>query len=165
MDTTKQGAIQDVTIMLQDAIMAMQAASASGREATSRIAEQANHPELKELLRDGARHSETWRERLSQAAGEVGASQSATGGNPVIDAIQQVGGKIIQKAEDPTARDLGIIASGQLAAHYYIAAFGTMAEYAKMLGMPGVAKTIHHCLQEAKQGDERYTELAARIGK
>ena len=46
-------------------------------------------------------------------------------GSPIIDAIQQVGGKIIHKATGPIARDLGIIASGQLAWHYYIAAFGT----------------------------------------
>ena len=69
----------------------------------------------------------------------------------------------MQKATDPVARDLGIIASGQLALHYYISAFGTMAAYAKMLGMTEVAQSIHECLEEAKRGDERYTELAATI--
>ncbi len=159
-----QSAKQDVTTMLQDALVAVQAASASAREATGKVVEQATHPELKEVLQQGSKYAEAWRERLAAAAGQVGGGQSATPGNPILDAIQQVGGKIIHKAADPTARDLGIIASGQLALHYYIAAFGTMAAYADMLGMPDVARSIHDCLREAKLGDERYTELATKLG-
>ena len=159
-----ESANQDVTVMLRDAIVAVEAASASGREATSKIEEQANHPELKELMRQGSKYSETWRERLAAAAEKVGGRSPAVDGNPIIDAIQQVGGKIIQQAKDPVARDLGIIASGQLALHYYISAFGTMAAYAKMLGLTEVAQSLHECLEEAKRGDERYTEFAEKIG-
>ena len=165
MGMAEQGAKQDVTTMLRDAIMALQAASAAGRSATSKIEEEAHHPELKEALQQGSRYSETWRERLSQIADQVGGSAVAGEGNPVIDAIQQVGGKIIKTTNDPVARDLGIIASGQLALHYYIAAFGTTAAYAKLLGKQEVAQTIHECLQEAKRGDERYTELAAKLAQ
>ncbi len=165
MDTMDQGAKQDVTTMLRDAIMAVQAASASGREAASKIEEQAQHAELKQALQEGSRYAETWRERLASAAAKMGSGAAAGEGNPIIDAIQQVGGKIIHTTKEPTARDLGIIASGQLALHYYIAAFGTMAAYAKMLGMEDVAGTIHECLREAKQGDERYTQLAAKLAQ
>lgn len=165
MDMPVQSANEDVKVMLRDAVMAVQAASASGREATSKIEGLATHPELKEALRQGSHYSETWRERLAQAAQTIGgAGQPVEGGNPIIDAIQQVGGKIMQKATDPTARDLGIIASGQLALHYYIAAFGTMSAYANLLGMQEVGEAIHQCLDEAKRGDERYTELASKIG-
>ncbi len=161
MDTANQ----DVKAMLQDAIAALQAASAAGHEATSKIQQQAHNPDLKAMLQQGSKYAETWRERLSDALTKVGGSGSSAGaGNPIIDSIQQVGGRIIQKATDPAARDLGIIASGQLALHYYIAAFGTMTAYAKLLGLPEVASSIHECLLEAKRGDERYTELAAKIG-
>ena len=163
MDTNVQGAHDDITTMLQDAITAVQAASSAGRAATQKIEAQANHPELKEMMRQGSQHSEQWAQRLGRAAEQAGAGQGAEPSNPIIDAIQQVGGKIITKATDPVARDLGIIASGQLALHYYIAAFGTMAAYAKLLGMQEVAQTIHQCLDEARRGDERYTQLAGKI--
>ena len=163
MDMAVQSASEDVRVMLQDAIMGVQAASASAQEVTSKIEEMATHPELKEALQHGSHFSKKWRERLEQAAKSAGGNGAMTAGNPIIDAIQQVGGKIMQKATDPVARDLGIIASGQLALHYYISAFGTMAAYAKMLGMQEVAQSIHECLEEAKQGDERYTELASKI--
>ena len=165
MDMSVQSASTDVRTMLQDAIVAVQAAGEAGRQATLKIQEQASNPALKELLQHGSKHADGWAERLSQASGKVGGAQTQTQGNPIIDAIQQVGGKIISKAADPTARDLGIIASGQLALHYYIAAFGTMASYAKMLGMEEVAQSLHTCLEEAKKGDERYTELAQQLGK
>ena len=165
MDMAEQSGDQDIKAKLQDAIMALEAASAAGREATREIQEQANAPELKALLQQGSERADTWRERLNEALAQMGANPSSTAsGNPILDAVQQVGSKIIHKATDPTARDLGIIATGQLALHYYIAAFGTMTAYAKRLGMAEVAGSIHKCLQEAKQGDERYTELAAKIG-
>ena len=165
MDMSVQSTSADVKTMLQDAITAVQAAGAAGKHATMKIQEQASDSELKELLQQGSKHAEAWQERLSAASQKVGGAQAETQGNPIIDAIQQVGGKIISKAADSTARDLGIIASGQLALHYYIAAFGTMASYAKMLGMEEVAQSLHTCLEEAKKGDERYTELAGKIGK
>ncbi len=165
MDMSAQGATADVRTMLQDAITAVQAAGESGKHATAKIQEQASDSGLKELLQHGSKHAETWAERLAQASAKLGAAQSQTQANPIIDAIQQVGGKIISKAADPVARDLGIIASGQLALHYYIAAFGTMASYARMLGMEEVAQSLHTCLEEAKKGDERYTELANKLGK
>ncbi len=165
MDMSAQSGSADVKTMLQDAITAVQAAGESGKHATMKIQEQASDAGLKELLQHGSQHAEAWAERLSAANEKLGGVQSQTQGNPIIDAIQQVGGKIISKATDSVARDLGIIASGQLALHYYISAFGTMASYAKMLGMDEVAQSLHTCLEEAKKGDERYTELAARIGK
>ena len=163
MDKAVQSAGGDVKTMLLDAIVAVQAASASGKSATAKIEEQANDPALKELLRQGTKHAESWRERLAAASQKLGGAEAAVDSNPIVDAIQQVGGKIISKATDPIARDLGIVASGQLALHYYISAFGTMAAYAKMLGMEEVAQSLHTCLDEAKKGDERYTEIAEKI--
>ena len=156
---------EDVKTMLMDAIAAVQVASASAHETTRKVEEEANHPELKQLLRQGSAISATWRDRLARAAEQAGGGQAAPSSNPILDAIQQVGGKIIHAATDPAARDLGVIASGQLALHYYISAFGTMAAYAELLGLREVAQSLHQCLEEAKQGDERYTELAAKIGK
>ena len=165
MDIAAQGTNGDVKAMLLDAVVAVQAASASGKHATSKIEEQASDPALKTLLQQGSRHAQGWQERLSTASRTLGGTQAGAEGNPIIDAIQQVGGKIIGSTTDPAARDLGIIASGQLALHYYIAAFGTMAAYARMLGMEDVAQSLHACLDEAKQGDEWYTELAGKIAK
>ena len=67
MDMAVQSANEDVKVMLQDAIMGVQAASASGQDALSKIVEMATHPELKEVLQHGSHVANTWRERLAQA--------------------------------------------------------------------------------------------------
>ena len=70
---------------------------------------------------------------------------------------------IRQQAPDDTSRDLGIIANGQLALHYWIAAFGTIRTYAAQIGMEETARAMQACLDEAKEGDTAHTTIAQRI--
>ena len=162
MDMQVQGSSEAVKSLLAEGLQAVQGASNVGRQATQRIQQAATHPELKQMLQKGSEVTETWRQRVDQAVQSVG-GQGGNQSNPISEAIEQVGQKISQRMQDETARDLGIIASGQIALHYHIASFGTLAAYAKMLGMQQVAQTMGECLQEAKQADEKYTELAQRI--
>ena len=71
--------------------------------------------------------------------------------------------KIRQAAPTDEVRDLGIIAAGQLALHYWIAAFGTMAAYADQAGLGRVKQAMGQSLEEAKQADEAHSQLAAQI--
>lgn len=61
------------------------------------------------------------------------------------------------------ARDLGIVAAGQLALHYWIAAFGTMRAYAEQAGMSAATPAMKSSLDEAKQADEAHNDIAKRI--
>ena len=155
--------IEDVKSMLQDAIKAVKAASASSQEAARKIEQKAHNPELKTLLQQGSTHAEAWHDRLATAAERLCGAQYTAQNTPAVDAAPPVDGEMINSNSQQTVRDLGIIAGGQLTMHYYIAAFGTMAAYANMLDMPDVAAAIRACLQEAKQSDAQYTELAAKI--
>ena len=97
--------------------------------------------------------------RLAHTAQQViGASD-----NHIIQAIYVTGREITTRAEDATSRDLGIISTGQLALHYYIAAFGSLASYADALGEENVAGTMKRCAEEAKAEDQRHTDLARKI--
>ena len=93
---------------------------------------------------------------------EAGASGSND--NPVIDAIYEVSKKARQAAsEDDQARDLGIIASGQLALHYWIAAFGTMGNYLGQMGLGDSAGAMSRSVDEARAADEAHTKIANQI--
>ncbi len=92
---------------------------------------------------------------------ETGAN--GEGENPVLEAHYEVARKICDSVPDEQVRDLGIIAAGQLALHYWIASFGTLHAYAKQLGMDGTAQAMGQSLAEAKQADEKHTQLAAQI--
>ena len=141
-------------------LAAMQAGSDVAARATAEIGKDASDPGLKSALEEGNRTSQQWAGRIEQANRQAG---GAAQDNPVLDALYEVSRRIRQQAPDATSRDLGIIASGQLALHYWIAAFGTMATYAKQLGMEEVARDMKACSEEAKQADEAHTALAGRI--
>ena len=83
--------------------------------------------------------------------------------NPVLEAHFEVSKRIRNHAKSDYARDLGIIAAGQLALHYWIASFGTMHAYAKRAGLSQAAQDMEACVNEAKQADEQHTNLAIHI--
>lgn len=81
----------------------------------------------------------------------------------MLEGLYGVSRQIRQQAPDDASRDLGIIANGQLALHYWIAAFGTIRAYAEQLGLSGIAQAMQTSLDEAKAADERHNQIAATI--
>ena len=142
-------------------LAAMKAGGKVAAAATDEISNDARHPDLKALLEKGNQISLQWTQRIDQALQEAGGGGEQE--NPILKAHHEVSRKIRQQAPDDTSRDLGIIASGQLALHYWIAAFGTMHAYASQIGMSRTEESMKACLSEAKQGDEQMTEVAKRI--
>ena len=147
--------------LVAQGLQAMKAGGEVAKLATGEIHQDAAHPELKAALEAGNKTSEQWTQRIQQAIGEAGSAEQV--GNPVMEAHYEVSKKIRQKAENHLTRDLGIVAAGQLALHYWIAAFGTMANYAAKLGMTQTAQSMRASLEEAKQADQQHTALAEKL--
>ena len=147
--------------LVAQGLSAMKAGSDVAAQATAEISNDAKSPELKAALEQGNRTSQQWADRIQRACQQVG--QVDQQDNPILEAHYEVSRRIRQQAADDTSRDLGIIAAGQLALHYWIAAFGTMASYTKQLGMNDVAGEMKSSADEAKQADEKHTQLAATM--
>jgi len=142
-------------------LSAMKAGSDVAAKATEEISNDASHPDLKAALEEGNRTSKRWAQRIDNVVQQAGDGQ--VGENPILDAHYEVSRRIRQEAPDDSTRDLGIIASGQLALHYWIAAFGTMANYLNKLGMEDAARDMKTSADEAKQADEKQTQLADQL--
>jgi ferritin-like metal-binding protein YciE len=148
--------------LVAQGLTAMKAGSEVAAQATTEIREDARHPELKAALETGNKVSQGWAQRIKQALQEVG-DASGEAKNPVVEGMYEVSRMIRRQALDDTSRDLGIIANGQIALHYWIAAFGTIRTYASHLGMNEIAHAMQTSLDEAKKGDEAHTAIAQRI--
>ena len=135
--------------LTQQGIQAVQAACKMGQEATKKVEGMVTAPELKEYLQRGNERTRQWTERLSQVQ-QTTHGTNEEGDNPIIRAHQEVADRIAEHARDPQERDLGLIASGQLALHYYIAAFGTLASYVDAMGEKEAASLLKQCADEAK---------------
>lgn len=150
--------------LVSQGLAAMRAGSDVAARATDEIQNDASHPDLKSALQQGNQISQQWAQRIDRALQQTGGGGVGGGqNNPVLEAHFEVSRRIRGEAADDTARDLGIIASGQLALHYWIAAFGTMANYTRHLGMEDVAQEMKASAEEGKQADEQHTQIAERL--
>jgi len=147
--------------LVSQGLAAMKAGSDIAAKATDEISNDASHPQLKAALEEGNQTSRHWAERIDRALQQTGGGDPQD--NPVLEAHYEVSRRIREEAPDESSRDLGIIASGQLALHYWIASFGTMANYTKQLGMADVAAELKSSADEAKQADEKHTQLAEQL--
>ncbi len=152
---------QELKMLVAQGLQALKAGSEVAKKATGEIQNDASSPELQAALQAGNKTSEQWAQRIAQALQEAGSAEDT--GNPVLDAHYEVSKKIRQKAPDAATRDLGIIAAGQLALHYWIASFGTLRNYAAKLGMSQAEQGMAASLEEAKQADQQHTALAEKL--
>ncbi len=152
---------QNLKILVAQGLQALRAGGEVAKKATSEIQNDASHPELKSALQEGNRTAEQWAQRIERALKEAGNAEDV--GNPVLEAHYEVSQIIRRKAPDAESRDLGIIAAGQLALHYWIAVFGTLATYASHLDLTQTAQDLHTSLEEAKEADQQHTALARNI--
>ena len=143
-------------------LQALYTAGQQGSQAAAAALEAASAPELKQELQQGSQMAKRHAERLERLLSLAGAPAQGTK-NEISEGIQAASKRIMEVANDPQARDAGIIASGQIALHYYIAAFGTLAANAKALGMTEAAGLLHEMVEDSKRQDERYTQLAEQL--
>jgi ferritin-like metal-binding protein YciE len=67
--------------------------------------------------------------------------------------------------EDPASEELdaGLISAAQRVEHYEIAAYGSVATFAKLLGENQAESLLRQTLAEEKETDEKLTELSESI--
>lgn len=147
--------------LVAQGLAAMRNGSRVAAAATGEIQNDARHPDLKAALEQGNKTSQQWAQRIDQALQQAGGSGEQK--NPVLEGLYEVSRQIRQQAPDDASRDLGIIANGQLALHYWIAAFGTIRTYASQLGLSETAQMMQTSLDEAKAADEQHTQIAKKI--
>jgi ferritin-like metal-binding protein YciE len=147
--------------LVSQGLSAMKAGSDVAARATDEISNDVTHPDLKAALEQGNRTSQQWADRIERAMEQTGPGQQ--GDNKILEAHYEVSRLIRQQAPDASSRDLGIVAAGQLALHYWIAAFGTMASYLGAIGLSDAAGEMKASADEAKQADQQHTELAEKL--
>jgi len=80
-----------------------------------------------------------------------------------MEGLIEEGKELMQEDAPEAVMDAGLIAAAQKVEHYEIAAYGTMATYAKMLGMKDALKLLKQTLSEEKSTDEKLSQLASQI--
>ena len=77
-----------------------------------------------------------------------------------IAGIIEEGSSIMEEDFDDAAMDAALIAAGQRAEHYEMAAYGTLVAWANAMGHTEVAELLEQSLDEEKSADEKLSGLA-----
>ena len=77
-----------------------------------------------------------------------------------IAGIIEEGKSVMEEDFDETTMDACLIASGQRAEHYEMAAYGTLVAWAEAMGHTEAAKLLQQTLDEEKAADKKLSGLA-----
>jgi ferritin-like metal-binding protein YciE len=112
---------------------------------------------LREHLEETRHHVE----RLEEVFREM--EQKAKGKTcEAMEGLVSEGADIMDHADEPAARDAGLIAAAQKVEHYEIAAYGCLATWANRMGRNRVTDLLRQTLSEEKAADEKLTQIAER---
>lgn len=128
-------------------------------KALPKMARGAQSQALSEAFLKHRDETQTHVERLQQVFEMLG--KSARGKTcPAIDGIIEEGEEIMAEFKGSPALDAGLLAAAQAVEHYEITRYGTLKEWALLLGMQDAAQLLDQTLNEESKTDETLTQLA-----
>jgi ferritin-like metal-binding protein YciE len=145
--------------MLVDEIKDLYHAEKQLTKALPKLAKAASHEDLREAFEmhlEETREQVTRLEEVFEALGEKVKAKPCPG----MAGIIEEGNDTIQQDAEGAVLDAALIAAAQRAEHYEIGAYGTCAEWARLLGLDEVAGLLETTLEEEKAADKKLTSLA-----
>lgn len=128
-------------------------------KALPKMAKAATHEDLREAFEmhlEETHEQITRLEEVFEALGEKVKAKPCAG----MAGILEEGKDTMEEDAEGAVMDAALIASAQRAEHYEIGAYGTCAEWARLLGLDEVASLLETTLEEEKAADKKLTALA-----
>jgi ferritin-like metal-binding protein YciE len=128
-------------------------------KALPKLAKKATSAQLKAAFESHLKETENHVARLEQVFESIG--EKATGKHcDGIEGIIEEGKNVMDEDLEQSAMDACLIAGGQRAEHYEMAAYGSLIAWAKAMGHGTAANLLEQTLQEEKAADEKLTTIA-----
>jgi ferritin-like metal-binding protein YciE len=80
-----------------------------------------------------------------------------------MEGLVEEGSALMEEEASPAVMDAGLIGAAQKVEHYEIATYGTLATFAKLLGLNEALKLLKQTLAEEEATDKKLTQLASQI--
>jgi len=128
-------------------------------KALPKLAKAASKPELRQAFEDHLEETRGQVERLEQVFDLFDEKVRGKHCDGIAGIIEE-GKSIMEEDFDETTMDACLIAAGQRAEHYEMAAYGTLVAWAEAMGHRDAAKLLQETLDEEKAADEKLSDLA-----
>jgi ferritin-like metal-binding protein YciE len=128
-------------------------------KALPRLARAASSDELRDAFVSHLEETRGQIERLEQVFASLDEKVRGKHCDGIAGIIEE-GKSIMEEKFDDTAMDACLIAAGQRAEHYEMAAYGTLIAWARAMGHGEAADLLQQNLDEEKAADAKLTSLA-----
>jgi ferritin-like metal-binding protein YciE len=128
-------------------------------KALAKLAKSATAPPLREAFESHLQETQGQIERLEQVFESLEEKVRGKHCEGIAGIIDE-GKAIMEEDFDEATMDACLIAAGQRAEHYEIAAYGTLIAWARAMGHGEAADLLQQNLDEEKAADEKLTSLA-----
>ena len=128
-------------------------------KALAKLAKAATAPELKEAFQSHLEETQGQIQRVDQVFEALEEKARGKHCNGIAGIIEE-GKAIMEEDFDDATMDACLIAAGQRAEHYEMAAYGTLVAWARALGHDEAAELLQQTLDEEKAADEKLSGLA-----
>jgi ferritin-like metal-binding protein YciE len=130
--------------------------------ALPKMVDKASHPELKQAIQAHFDETRAQQARLDELLQRHGA-EPREHVDQAMQAMLKEAEKWAGMVQDQDLRDAGLIASAQRVEHYEIAVYGSLATWAKQLGLDEDLQALLAILEEEKRTDDKLSTLAKRV--
>ena len=128
-------------------------------KALPKLAKAATNPELRTAFETHLEETRNQVERLEQVFASLDEKVRGKHCDGIAGIIEE-GKSIMEEEFDDSTMDACLIAAGQRAEHYEMAAYGTLVAWARVMGHDDAADLLQQTLDEEKAADEKLSALA-----
>ena len=128
-------------------------------KALPKIAKAASSPDLRTAIESHLEETKGHVERLEEVFASLDEKVRGKHCEGIAGIIEE-GKSIMEEDFDESTMDACLIAAGQRAEHYEMAAYGTLVAWARAMGHDEAAELLEQTLEEEKAADQKLTSLA-----
>lgn len=128
-------------------------------KALPKLAKKATSAQLKSAFENHLKETQNHVVRLEQVFESIGEKPKGKHCDGIAGIIEE-GKNVMEENLEESAMDACLIAGGQRAEHYEMAAYGSLIAWAKAMGHDTAADLLEQTLEEEKAADEKLTSIA-----
>jgi ferritin-like metal-binding protein YciE len=148
--------------LLLDELKDLYSAEKQITKALPKLAKAAASEELKEAFQSHLEETRGHVERLDRIFEMLGKSPRGKMCRGMQGVIEE-GSEILEESGKGALRDAALISAAQRVEHYEMAGYGSVREYAKILGQKEIASLLEETLEEEKAADKKLNGISRKI--
>ncbi|MDQ1451697.1 MAG: hypothetical protein QOJ51_4555 [Acidobacteriaceae bacterium] len=154
--------VKTIDELLLDELKDLYSAEKQITKALPKMAKAAVSQDLKSAFESHLEETQSHVERLDKIFETLGKSPRGKTCHGMQGLLEE-GSEMMGELEKGSVRDAGLISAAQRVEHYEMAGYGSVREFASLLGQKEIASLLDETLEEEKAADEKLTGIAKKV--